>query len=608
MTTDSPPSAEPPPAGDSAGHEGAAFDWEGRRADAGLGRLVWLLPLGLAIDILLSLWVSYRHVTHSVIAQVEPLWVPGERLAARGQLIDHDRDGVDRTQLSLTLVDADNKRWPLAELAAIPKGGLNQGAFEVPAQAAIGAGQVEFHFVATLPSGKSVDLVESIEIGLVASREPHEPVHTINASILQWADDTSPQPEGMRIDVQPFGRLLAGFDNDFIVRVTDPKGAPMRTPIEVRLLSGELGGATGPGVAKVDDKSAEAPLVHRGETDALGLASFRARLDSDVLRLEVRVEPPAAAATEATPSPAAEGAPALTAEGAPAPAAEGAPAPDTPVAKPPARRFRLVSYSGGVRLEGRPRIVAPGAVAKVEGASLQPKRPIYVDVHGPNGAWIDTFMPPLQPYAAPREWTTPASLTEGLLHFEGYAYTNAPGQSAEVHRVVVSPPGKGPLDVLLAAQRARLDLPRDKTGFDPALERAYFDHLEAHATGDALRASATGWLLGTLPVEVYGPPLATTTRGREEAELHAWKQRWTMGLRWFLWGGGALAILFATHRLMRQQRRVVVATREVLGDADASLTLTARGDLLTRGIVVIVLLSSALALTAFMLESLVWKL
>jgi hypothetical protein len=54
---------------------------------------------------------------------------------------------------------------------------------------------------------------------------------------------------------------------------------------------------------------------------------------------------------------------------------------------------------------------------------------------------------------------------------------------------------------------------------------------------------ARAWLLGTLPVEVLGPPLALATLAREQADLAARKLSWAAGLRWFLLGGGGVFLL-----------------------------------------------------------------
>jgi hypothetical protein len=558
-----------------------------------LNRLVWLVPLGLAVDIILSLWVSYRHVTHSVNIHTEAEWVAGERLAARAQLVDLDREGIEEARVTLSLTDAAGKRFELGELPSVAGGGLNQGAFDVPKEAGEGSGTAEFHFEARLKSGRKVEADERVPVALVDTRAPRTAVHRVASSMLQWADDTGAQPEKLRIDAMPYGRLLAGFDNQLLVRLTDPKGEPIARDLEVRLVSGEFGDDVGPGEGNFKGGE-EAPLLYRGRTDPWGLVAFAGAMNSDVLRLQVEV-------FEDTPTlPEQKEAP-----------ADGA-APLEVVRKSVKRRFRLVSFSGGVRLNLDRQMAghAEGqATVGLEGVALMEKRPIFVDVHGPDGAWIDTVMPPLRSFEPKRAWELPAEVAEGFTHFEAYTFTNAPGQSAEVARVWVhGREGQRGLDAgLIDAQRERLELPRDKTGFDKARESHYLDLIAAKAAqldGESLVAR---WLMGSLPVEVYGPPVGISTRAREDENLAKWKASWKLGLRIFLWGGGGLAIFLVAVTLFREQSRLVAETQEVLEDEVAGAQMSARGDLFRRGIVVVVLLVSALGLTALMLESLIWN-
>src|SRR5690606_14044341 len=172
-----------------------------------LKMVIVLVPIGLAIDIMLSLWVSYRHVTHSASVQVETHWRAGERLAARAQLVDEALKGIDGAEVALSFTDAKGANFELGALAAIEGGGLNQGGFEVPAQAANGTGQLRVHFEGVLADGEAVILDETLEVEVGGERKARKAVHTIAASMLQWADDTSKQPQDLRIDLVPSGRL-----------------------------------------------------------------------------------------------------------------------------------------------------------------------------------------------------------------------------------------------------------------------------------------------------------------------------------------------------------------------------------------------------------------
>ena len=56
-------------------------------------------PLGLAIAIIVSLWVSHLRISDSVIVQTEPQWIPGESLALRFY-VDGDAGGAGTVALT----------------------------------------------------------------------------------------------------------------------------------------------------------------------------------------------------------------------------------------------------------------------------------------------------------------------------------------------------------------------------------------------------------------------------------------------------------------------------------------------------------------------------
>jgi hypothetical protein len=575
----------------------APDDWATERG--WLRRLMWLAPLGLAIDIVLSLWVSRWNVTHSVIMQVEPEWRAGERLAMRAQLVDGQLKGVDGIEVGVEVVDGSGKRFDLGSLPAIAKAGLNQGAVEVPAELTGPRAQVHFSFVGTLADGKQVAVDEEVSVEVVDERSAREPIHRVAASNLQWADDTDEQLKDLRIDAMPYGRLLAGFDNEILIRLTDPEGRPLQRKVEVKLVSGEFKDEVGPGVGEFES-GAESPTLYEGRSDPWGLLRIKGRLDSDVIRFEVQVhevEPPGEEPTAKAPA-----APGATGEDA------GEAKAEPPKAKTKARRFRMVSFSGGVRLSIDRQEASLGGTdpLKLEGISLTENRPIFVDVHGPKGAWIDTFMPPLRSFEPAREWKIPAAMGEGLTYFEGYSYTNTPGQSTEVLRVWMS---AKPSDGLSAGMLKLRSEQIDELSKDEAeRERKYLEVIEAQREslgGDTLVGR---WMMASLPIAVYGPPESKGTRVRDDERLAKARERWTMGLRAFLWGGGALTILLTGVMLYRQQRRLVTSVQDVLDDEDAASAVTERKALLLRGAVVLVFMGSALFLLARMLESLVWNL
>jgi hypothetical protein len=323
--------------------EGEQVDFEDTDSSSPwLRRVVWLVPLGLAIDILLSLWVSYRHVSHSVNIHAEAEWEPGERLAARAQIVDHAREGVERVRVKMELVDEAGAHFDLGELPSVPGGGLNQGSFEVPAKVTPGQATVTFNFDAQLGANDAVHIEESLPVAIVEDRSPRTPVHRVASSVLQWADDTQAQPKDLRIDAMPYGRLLAGFDNQILIRVTDPAGKGLERELAVRLVSGEFGDEVGPGEHEFK-AGKQAPALFEGKSDAWGLVAFRGALNSDVVRLYVEVFEPEGERSDASNEAAGGAAP-----------VKGAGEVKTPAAserKSVGRRFRLVSFSGGVRLE-----------------------------------------------------------------------------------------------------------------------------------------------------------------------------------------------------------------------------------------------------------------
>ena len=532
---------------------------------------VVLGPLGLAAAITLSLWVSGLSVERSVVVQVEPQWVAGERLAVRAQLLDADLKGVEGTTVSVWATQG-GARHELGELAVIDQGGLAQGEVDLPT--ALEQGEATVHLRFRDPAGEA--LVESFAVGVVDARDVREGRHTYTTSVLMWADDTDPQPEGVRIDLRAFGRFLAGFDNLLFVRITDPLGRPVDVQLRVVLVSGEFRGLTG---------SAEAPpVLFEGRPDRLGLVDLRGRLTSDVVRVRVDVE---------------GGAPMSTAS----------------------RQFRLVSFPGSVQTRSNPVMVEPGDAVELSPLALRTGRPVFMDLHGPDGGWLSA-LPPAYPGKGAPTWTVPRDAPVGFYQVEAYRYTNAPGEGTAVARFYVSdlhPTDPDSLRPLFDKHREQLDLPRTDKEFDEQLERGYLRFLEgAQPSGEALER-AREWLAGGLQLEVLGPPLALSTRAREDEALATFKASWTLRLRWFLLGGGSLFILFMGLSLWRAYAKVardtVAALREGVGEGedveeedfdDGVLVAETHRAMLARGAVVVGIMFAALLLTVMMLESLVW--
>ncbi|MBK8265543.1 MAG: hypothetical protein IPK80_29965 [Nannocystis sp.] len=527
---------------------------------------VIVAPVGLAVVILLSMMVSGWRVDQALIVQVEPRWLAGEELAIRVLHIDGERQPVAGTEVAVSVARGDVVA-PLAALKDVGAAGVAQGRIVAPSLA---PGFASLIVEAAAP-GKPA-LQETIPIEVVATRPPLAGALTISQSTLNWGDNTEPQPEGLRVVLRPDRRLLAGFDNTLRVRVTDPEGTPLARKIEVALLSGELLGARG--------SSSAPPIIAEGSTDALGIFAIHGPLSSEVIELEVRV---------------------LAAE----PGTEGAP---TLAGK---RRFRMVSFAGGVQLEGEPLAVALGEPVSLAARGLRTNRPIFVDLHAADGAWIDTLTPFLG-REPPRSWST-TGLRPGVVQAEGYYFTNDPGESTALIRFYVSESalsGRETLAPLIAAHREVIGEVRVEKSFDRALEGRYLDYLGSATLPPEAVTSARAWLLSTLPVRIYGPPTVASTLLRSQEQLVALKLRWYGWLRVLLLGGGGAFLLVMSALLVRRHGRTARDTARALGDTaivEAAAIRQAQRGAIVRALAVVVTMALGLVLTAVVLERLIWR-
>lgn len=572
------------------------------------GALIIAGPLGLALAVVLSMWSSSQKILHSVDVQVDAQWQPGQSLALRTQVLGADLRPLDRTlAVEAELVDAAGTRHPLGSLTEVGTG-LAQLELAVP-DAASGTASLQLHYdIAGQPR-----FDEQVEVEIVEHRSAREAEQVVAGNMLQWADDSDPQPDDLRIDLRFAGRLVAGFRNRVFVRVTDPSGKPW-TPtdrdasVEVRLLSGEWSGMQG--------KSDDPPIVHQGPLDRLGLADFAGVLTSDVVRFEVRLPGPRPAAPPPSPP---ETAPPQT----PPPAAPPELAPPKPG---PKRALRFVSHAGTVDILPETELARPGDTIRFAVDAISTRKPVFVDVHAPDGAWLATATPPPN-VAQDREWTIPATLGEGLLQLEGYQSVSSPEQSSALARIQLSTLAPGDprsLEPLIAAQREQLSLPRVDKQFELAREQAYLDTLASFAQGKAAQgldaaevARVRSFLIGSLEPVVYGPPVALDTRAREVETLADFKARWLIRIRVWLFGGGGAFILLLTALVWRHQRQFERQTSAALGlaegprdeevFADQSLALQrARQEIVGRGVITILLWVAMLIITIMMLEKLVW--
>lgn len=522
-------------------------------------------PIALLVTIFVSLWVSFLHVRHTSIVQVETTWEPGERLALRARLLP-ESPGPVRGISGAAWVERGTQQHHLPDFAPTGRDGVTQVSFEAPDWQP-GPATLQVRLWADGTEIKH----EALDVNIVETRAARRGASTVAQSTLQWADDSDPQPPGMRISIRPDTRLVSDFDNRVFVRVLHVDGRPYVGPVEVMLAGGEFMGK----------RANEEPVsLLRTETNALGVVTVEGMLTSEVLRLEARV---------------------LERE-----------APNTIRMK---RRQRFVSFSGAVELRPSTEHTLPSTALEIEAFALL-RKPVFVDVHGADGGWIDTFTPPMLRPEPPRAWSHPG-LEAGVLQFEAYHFTNNPGESTAVRRVQVfdgDPGNPKSLAPLIALHRDTLDEAKVESDYDADVERAYLEWIaNAKLTGPDVE-EARSYLLGTLPLDVFGAPTALVTRDRELSTLAAKQHKWTIGLRFVLLGGGGLFLAAMTFFMVRSHGQAAEATLRELStlsdEEERALSVDAisraKRQALWRGLGVIAVMAAALVLTTVMLESFLW--
>ncbi len=519
-------------------------------------------PIGLAIGIVLSLWVNAQRVTHGVVLQAETAWVAQSPLAMRVQVVPETGAQVGEVTARLS-VEQGGRTHDLGTLT--PTGdGMAQGTFAVPALA---EGDATLH--AQIEAVGAPPFSESLTVQVVPTRETKLGEPVISTSMSQYADDSDPQPGDRRIVVRPRGRVLSGFDNELFVRVTSGDGQPWQGPITVDLVDGELAQKVG---------RPDAPVrIFEGETDRSGLASFSGMLSSEVVRVEV--------------------------------ALRDAIAPDQVLAQ---RRVRLVSFAGAVAARAEPPTVRPGTATKVFASGLSAKRPVFVDVFSPAGAWVGTFEPPVLGREPERELVLP-DLGPGIYQLEAYHFTNRPGESTALVRIASS--DADGLRTLVARQKDDLSVTRLEKEWDAELERKWLDRLPDLALDGVEDTRLRAFLLGTLPPRVHGPPVALMTRDRDRTAMAEAKRKWTIGLRIYMLGGGGIFLFAMTWLMIRAHGQGAETTLKELSELNEGVdqqALTeavrkARRAALLRGLGVVAVMAGGIILTVVLLENLLWE-
>lgn len=539
---------------------------------SGVGRLFVIGgPIGLAIAIVLSLWVSYLHVRFTAVVQAPTTMAAGRPFSVRAQVVPEGSAPVPPV-VGRVWIEREGTRHELGALATTGEGAIAQVTVMTPA--GLAPGPAELHVMLESSTADAMEpMHESVGIDVVDALPTVEPEPIVAGSTLQHGDDSDPQPTGARIAVRAHGRLLSEFDNTLYVRVTNPDGTPRAGTVEVALVSGGFGGQTG--------NAQSPPVLAKGSLNPWGVLSLHGVLTSAVLRVQVRVLG------------------------------------DDGVVKY-RRTVRMVSFAGGVVL--RPNVLtlagdAPSLEFEVE--SLRRKRAVYVDVHDAAGAWVSTVTPPLKVGEPPRPWSSDATLKPGVVQFEAYPAPNAPGESTALARVQVvdgNPHDAATLQPLLALQRAGVDAPRVEANYEAAHETKYWKAVESITLSGAQVDETRAFLLGTLPLSAYGPEVAIVNRDRVLEAMATKKRNWTLAMRGVLLGGGGLFLVLMTLTMMRSHAKGAESTMAALAKiTDEDERADARADVarakrtaLMRGLGVIVVMALALIGVTILLESLLW--
>ncbi len=540
-------------------------------AGAGVGRLFVIGgPICLAAAIVVSLWVSYLHVRFTAVVQAPTTMAAGRSFSVRAQVVPEGSAPVPPLA-GEAWIERDGTRHELGPLQAAGEGGIVQATVVTPE---LSPGPAELHVeVNSSTDGAMAPMHESVAIEVVESLPAIMPEPIVAGSTLQHGDDSDPQPTGARIVVRTHGRLLSEFENTLYVRVTKPDGTPWSGEVEVGLVSGVFGGETG-GAGKQ-------PVLGRGPLDPWGVLAIDGVLSSAVVRVAVRV---------------------LGTDGKPL----------------HERTVRMVSFAGGVVLRPDVLAVSPKtAELELMIESLRRKRPVFVDVHDPQGAWISTVTPPLRVGEPPRPWSAP-DVPTGVMQFEAYPAPNAPGESTALARVQVvdgDPSAQASLRPLIELQRKGVDAPRVEANYEAALETKYWKAVEGVSLSPAQVERARAFLIGTLPLAAYGPEVALVNRDRVLEAMAVKKRNWTLAMRGVLLGGGGLFLLLMTLAMMRTHAKGAESTLAALAkisdeeeraDAKAEVSRAKRAAFM-RGLGVIAVMALALVGVTILLESLLWS-
>ncbi len=534
------------------------------------GRLFPLVAaLGVGVGLFVSLWVGAWEIERSVVVYAESVAMRGAPFPVRIELKDAQGDAVPMERVEVSYAPEGDELVRLGELSPLGAGfrGIHGRTLQFP-DVGDGVGRlvVEVH-----PQGADSERWEA-PLSVRSTREVRSATPVTNESKLTLTDDSDPQPEATKIDVEVMGQMLAPFTNIFMVRLTDATGAPLHRRFKVSLVSGLIGKRQG----SRDDP----PLLFEGMTDADGLARFKGSVETEVIRLQVEVF------TEDRP-------------------AEDASA-DHQVDSV-TRVIRLVGYPGAVKLTVvQPAVVAEGSTVKLRLAQIG-ARGTLIDIHDSSGAWIDTVMHS-EGGELMHTWTVPAGTPPGLVSVEAYRRSSSFRPGAMVELLFI---GSGESSDA-TGERALLGKIRDAKrsasldGEKTTRELGWLSALEETIDTPGRGRLRLEWLMGTMNRVAYGAPVTLRSLPSDSERLDARKREIHGYVRNYLIGGGILyVLLFAGWLLIESKLRGVGLTGEeadLLRDAAPSTAERA-----ARFAMMLMVVGGTLALIISLFDNLIWS-
>ncbi len=545
------------------------------------GRLFPLAAaLGVGFGLFVSLWVGAWEIERSVVVYAESVAVRGAPYPVRVESQDAHGEAVAIERVELSYEPDEGPVVRLGELSPLGAGfrGIHGATLRFP-----GAGEGEGTLVVRVHQAGHETTRWTIPVAVRGSRRARAPARLNNESKLALIDDSDPQPDALKIDVEVMGQMLAPFTNVFMVRLTDADGRPLRRAVKVSLASGMFGALQGSHDAP--------PVVFEGSTDGDGLARFKGRVQTEVIRLKVDV----AGAQE-------EGVDVSTVAGDGSAGATMDSAGD-----PVTRVVRLVGYPGAVKLTvAQPTVVTVGATVELRLAQIG-ARGSLIDVHDATGAWIDTLTH-TEGSDLVHRWTVSPGTPAGLVSLEAYRRSSSFRAGAMVELLFVGGAGAS----RAARERALLHKVREATSSsssaeeDTARQLRWLSALEETATTPGRGGLRLEWLMGTMDRAAYGAPVALRSLPLDTDALRARKHEIHGYVRSYLVVGGILyVLLFAGWLLLESRLQRVGLTGEEAGVLRDAAPSKAEGA--ARFALMILMVGGTLALIIALFDNLIWS-